>query len=773
MPKQIQRTEMNSFLGGLATEFTSLNSPPNTASMIQNFELNRDGLINRRLGMDFEPGFGFQNTGYTVDQISNLGFNSYKWETAGGNPLTNFIVFQIGQRLMFYNADVINFSDEGFVGSVTVDQFPVGINYSLADVEGRLVAVSGAEVIAVIEYTGTFSVSYQRLLTRDYWGVQETVDPRAETDPLWRPDDNPPHRYNLYNQSWGLPRKTQDGILVNPIDHFKGQNHVQNPPARDAMSPSNSEQVWTGLQLQPVAVNSVSQQQPFERMYRNMYDDALGSKFYTAKGFFVIDALRRGQSRLDQVIANQEKYPMMVWLGEFKSDYTTGGASCITQYAGRFWYGGFNGDVIDGDLRSPNYSNFLFFSQLIKNSQDIVKCYQDGDPTSRESSDVVDTDGGFVRISGAQQIIAIRQLGTALLIFASNGVWLLTGGTVDSGFSATNYKISQISTYGIMSINSLIVEGDVAYFWAKDGIYQVARNQLGDFSVTSITLKTIQKFYQAIPNISKQLAFGQYDEVNKKLRWVWTEGTSFTESQETHELIFDTAINAFSHNVFGELPLHNVLIAGIFQTRIVGIGNTDISVLAGTDLVFANTNSVVVEGTQEISNVQYLRYFTIVNNGGQLQLTVSYIHNTSWRDWQAVDSIGIDAKAFLTTGAQTGGDSSVQKWIPYITFSFLRTEKGVDANGTPLFPSSCMFYVAWAFANQTISFKIPTLMQAYRYRKGNYASPNVYDTGFEIIQTRNKVRGNGRAFQLYIESEPNKDLKLLGWNMALQANQFS
>ena len=775
MPKQIQRTEMNSFLGGLATEFSSLNSPPNTASEIQNFELNRDGLVNRRLGMDFEPGYGFQNTGYPISQINSLGFNSFKWESVGGNPETNFIVFQVGQKLFFYNADVINFSGTGFVGSILIDAFDSTVSYSMDAVEGRLVAVSGNEQIAIIEYiNNSFVLSYNRITTRDYWGVQETIDPQAETDPSWRPQwPNNQHKYNLMNQSWGITRSTSIGQIVDPVWWFVVTNRAGtsfNTP--QGPMPSNAEQVWTGLQIQAAANTSAITAAPFERMFRNYYDDAIGAKFVTAKGYFIIDALRRGASRQQAYNINRQKYPQLVDVSmTFLDDQTTGGASCVANFAGRFWYGGFSGEVINGDLRSPNYSNFLFFSQLVKSAADIVKCYQDGDPTSRESSDIVDTDGGFVRISGAQRIIAIKQLGTALLIFANNGVWLLTGGTVDSGFSATNYKISQISTFGIVSNNSLIVEGDVAYFWAKDGIYQVARNQLGDFAVTSITLKTIQKFYQAIPNTSKQTAVGQYDEVNKKLRWVWTEGDNFSNTQQTHELILDTFLNAFSHNVFGEAPANSVLIAGLFQTRIVGIGNQDVSVLVNTDPVVVGTNPVIVGSVQLISNVQYVRYFTLVSQNGFIDITVSYLYNTSWRDWKSFDGVGVDAKAMLTTGAQTAGDSSVQKWIPYVTFSFLRTESGSDSNGVPLQQSSCLFNVMWAFANQPISFKIPQLMQAYRYRKGNYAGGGIYDTGFELIQTKNKVRGNGRGFQLYLESEPYKDLKLLGWNMALTANQ--
>lgn len=777
MPKQVQRGEMNSFLGGLVTEFSPLNSPPNTANDIVNFELNRDGRINRRLGMDFEPGNGFQDTGYPPSQIDSLGFNSFKWETVGGDPLINFIVFQVGNKLFFYNADVVNFSGAGYVSTVTIDQFSPSVNYSIDSVEGRLAVVSGNESIAVILYNqGTFSLSYNRILTRDYWGIQETIDPTCETDPSWRPGwPNYQHKYNLMNQSWGITRSTSIGEIVDPAYWFVvtdrgGTSH----PAPVGPMPSNAEQVWTGLQYQSVAVSNVASQQPFERLYRNVFDDALGAKFVTAKGYFIIDALRRGQSRQDAVNRNAQKYPQLVSFPfNFLPDYTPNGPSCVANYSGRFWYGGFSGEVVGGDLRSPNYANYLFFSQLVKSAADIVKCYQDGDPTSRDNSDVVDTDGGFVRVSGAQRIIAIRQLGNALLVFASNGVWIVTGSTIDSGFSATNYKVSQISTFGIVSSNSLVVEGDVAFFWAKDGIYTVARNQLGDFSVESITLKTIQQFYQAIPSVSKENSFGSYDEVNKKLRWIYQTGNTLQVDQQVHELILDTALNAYTHNIISNASDNSIVVKGLFQTRTTYTDNIVTPIVVDGDAVVAGGNPVIVSSDQLVSNVQYVRYLALVAQNGTLKITVSYYWNADWRDWFTHDGVGTDAAAYFNTGPQTVGDSSVQKWIPYIVFSFKKTESDPDAEGVPQFQSSCLFRVQWAFSNALNSNKFSALQQAYRYRKVNYLGYYLMDTGFKVIQSRNKVRGNGRAFDLHVETEPHKDLQLYGWNMYISANNFS
>src|SRR5690606_29454498 len=112
------------------------------------------------------------------------------------------------------------------------------------------------------------------------------------------------------------------------------------------------------------------------------------------------------------------------------------GPTCIAEFAGRLFYGGFSGEIIDGDKRSPRMSSYILFSQLVKSVDDIKKCYQEGDPTSKENPDLVATDGGFFRINEAYGIQSIINVGTSLLILARNGVWRVYGGS-DYGFDAT------------------------------------------------------------------------------------------------------------------------------------------------------------------------------------------------------------------------------------------------------------------------------------------------------------------------------------------------
>lgn len=763
MPKQAQRADVNNFIAGLITEASPLNFPPNASADEINFELNRDGSRKRRLGMDFESDRLLIETDLLSANVGFAQFNNFTWDAVNGNPDQSIIAVQVNQKLYMFDLNQASISGDGFLGIVILDQLPPTTQYAFASAEGYLVVVGGGDQVAVVSYVNSnFFVDWQRLLTRDLWGVEELGNPLFETDPSYRGPQDGYHYYNLQNQSWGIPRRSTAGSLIDPIFWF--QTNI-------GSAPSNSEQVWTGMQFAPSAVGTA----PSEVMYVNLYDESLGGSVSSAKGYFIIDALRRGQSRVEQFNANKTKYPQLLGNINIPGDLTEGGATCIAEFSGHIFYSGFNGTVVQGDRRSPNYDNYVFFSKLIKSKQDFNKCYQDGDPTSRDSNDIVDTDGGFIRVSGAKKILSLINLQTSLVVVASNGIWNITGGTTDSGFSATNYKVGKISTFGGISSNSVVSEGARAYYWSADGIYAIGQNQYGDLQVESLTLKSIQTLYQEIPNESKANAVGEYDQINKKVRWVYKLGDYFTDQSVTYELIFDSAVGSFTRNKIQRANNSAVEVVGVF--RAANFANTLVvdDVYASFDQVFSSTDSVVVSALASASSIQSLRYVTLVSDGNKVFVSFSYYRNSDFKDWVSVDGIGSDAKAYCLTGAITAGDSGVDKQVPYLIMHFNRTEVGVTSDLVPENQSSCMFRAQWNFANEIISNKWTPLREAYRYRQMRIVTgpSDDFDTGLPVVTSKNKLRGRGKAFALYFETAEGKDCQILGWNITLNANQIT
>lgn len=748
MPKQSQRANINAFVKGLITEASPLNFPDQASLDELNFTLNNDGTRQRRLGFDYEPNYNYHGFAAFAPVLNSKNLNTFLWESVSGDSSLDILVVQGDLYLYFFDDSKAFLSQDGFLGFIALSGYPSGTAYSFASVDGSLIVVGGLGNVKLITYktsTNTFTQMDNRLLVRDLWGLEETTIPQYESDPSYRGTLSDQHYYNLQNQSWGISRRQHGaalGTYTDPIGAY-------NTDSAGHVNPSNSEQVWPGLQFQPG--DGTNTNPPFEVMYSNLWYEALGATTVTARGYFIIDLLDRSNSRTAAFNANKVKYPdLSSGSASPVSDSTLGGATVVSDFAGRIFYSGFNGSLINGDARSPILNNHVVFSQLVRSKVDFFNCYQAGDPTSRDQADLVDTDGGFIRISGAKNIISMQNLGNYLVVFAENGVWSITGGNTDSGFSATNYKVTKLSSFGALAPYSIVSEGSTCYYWAEDGVYLVSKNQFGDLQVTNITLQTIQSLYQDIPKDSKISAKGTYDAFTNETRWIYKTGTPFTSSSVTYELIFNSGLGAWIRNKISTSSDYSLEVFGIFACA-----------------------PFYTDPSDETSNILSTKYLVVAVPAQGF--TFGYYNNTQFRDWQILDGVGIDAKAYVLTGTSTAGDPAVDKQIPYLMMYFNRTEHGVDNNYQPLFQSSCLFRAQWDFANSIISNRWSPLRESYRYRKPLLVESlsDTYDNGLSVIYSKNKLRGKGKAFSLYFETQPFKDCQILGWNLTVNAEQIT
>lgn len=764
MAKPSVKAEFNTFVAGLVTEASPLNFPPNASADEQNFVLNRDGTRNRRLGLSIEN--IEEPLGLTIAETASK-VTAFEWVNPGGIPNLKLLVIRTDSSLQFYNAETSPLVD-GLVQSVSITGYPIDGDYTFTSVNGILIVACGDSNIAYLTYNDLASpkiaLDFFRVKTRDVWGVQAFIEPRYETDDRFNGSTfDECHIYNLQNQSWGIQRKDKTGALIDPSYGYE---------AVYGKYPSNSEVVWTALQYQPVTGGA----DPYERMYYNLYADAAGAVGKAPKGYFIIDAVDRGASRTAEVNANGLRNPYVIGLTPiWPQDRTTGGPTVVKEFAGRVFFAGFPGSVIEPDSRSPNLSNYVFFSQLVKSNKDIGACYQEGDPTSRDESDVVETDGGFVRVSGCDKINGMVNLGANLIIFATNGVWSLSGGS-DYGFSATNYKLDKISNFGCISTTSIVEERGRAFYWAETGIYVVARNQLGDYEVAPLTDTTISSFYQSIPNTSKTAAKGVYDPITKKISWVYSTGELFTDSYDSYELVFDLNLSAFSKLKVANLPADYVSVLAPFISSPFRVSLVENEVLSEVDTVIVGSDDVVVTTENRLSDFQSLKFVVGVRNplDGFIKLYVAAYTNQSFVDWAEVYPGGADAFAYLLTGAMTAGDSTVNKTIPYLTMHFGRTETIVDEGGNPLNASSCKMRCQWGWTNDIQSGRWSALQEVYRYVPipAVPAPGDAYTNHSDVVTTKNKIRGYGKAISIYLETSPGKDCQILGWGINLSGNSY-
>lgn len=751
MPKQAAKAEINTFVGGLVTEASPLNFPPNASPDMENFQLNRDGSLQRRLGLDFESEYTLFDAPTAANNVYPPDPITFKWENVAGISDFSVLVAQFDNALVFFDLNTENLSTEGEIGRLEIADFPKDVRYSFSSADGKLVVVAGVEKICVITYSaGSFAFIYDKLRTRDFWGIQavDTEGAKHELDPLYRSSTlSNAHIYNLQNQSWGTNKtRDSDGVEADPIVHYRNVLGTY---------PSNSEQVWLGLQYKPDSGGN-----PTERFYPIMSRDLFGTTGLSSKGFYIIDVINRGASRIAAVNSNNARRggAAISYTVPSVPDYTNGGATCVAEFAGRIFYGGFSGETVGGDSRSPILSNYIFFSQLVKNTSDLTKCYQQGDPTSRDDSDILDTDGGFVKISGAERVIGMTTLGSSVIVICTNGVWAISGGS-DYGFSATNYRVDKISSFGCVAPLSIVEEKGRVFFWGEEGIFVVAKSQVGDLVVENISRGKIDKFFLELPIFSKRSSVGVYDFYSGKILWTYQkEG-----STDNYELNLDTALSSFYlYRVTGSVGDKLIRVVSPFTTTPFSTFSTADEVFSATDNVLQDSEQVVVNSLFVESKLSTVKYLVAVTEDGVTKFTFAAYRNIGFRDWTLADGVGEDSAGSILTGAMTLGDSSVRKQIQFLTVHFKRTEEEVD--GLVINESGCLMGSRWDWAGNAESLKWSAVKQAYRHSKPQ----EVFN--FDVVSSRNMLRGQGRSLALYFETQPGKNCHILGWSIAADGN---
>ncbi len=807
MVKPVRKAEVSNFVKGLITELSPLNFTPDASKDEENFQLNVDGSRQRRLGVDFEDNHSFIPSSTPTSGINTAAVSTFKWVGVGRSSSKEFLVVQVGLELSFFDMSKENLSTKGFISTITLptSALPSVVN-SYSSIDGFLVVTNGSKDVYIVEWDGTaVSVSTSRLKVRDLWGMDDGYINENKTKRVPLSGTNDKHTYNLDNQGWGIKRRvilvTDDltpttDVIIDPIDQFA---------TTYSQLPSNAERVSTGLDFQPV-----KKQTPNEVFLVDRFKESFGLNEQAAKGYFIIDALDRGTSRREEYLSNiTEQFlptslvsltPTELAEGggivsavynqsitatstvggtyirgtspSFLADTTPNGATITCDFAGRIFYAGFSGEVVEPESTTPDLSSYLLFSQLVTGKDKLINCYSEGDPTSREGNDIVETDGGFIRISGMSYPVAMAVLNNSLIVVAQNGVWSVTGGS-EYGFTATNYKVEKLSGFGSFSSRSVVVVGDKIVFWGEEGIFVVAFSEMQTLVVKSISEKTIEKFYLAIPPNERESVKSYYDTQSKEIRWLYGFNKEVDGSSSVKELVFNTAIGAFSKTRFYNNIDNNYEILDYAGRSSFRTQTNEFGIVVGFDTVVVGTNTVSITEVLFNPTISPLKYLMLKRLGGSISLSFVELNNEDFKDWGEVD-----AKAYILTGSTTAGDSSVDKQTPYLTIHMLKTEDGVEEVDGDLVPrnqSGCLFRSQWDWANTINSGKWSSLFQAYKYKKPLFIvdANDVYDNGFEVVSSKNKLRGKGKALSIYFETEPGKDCIILGWSLSLTGNSLA
>lgn len=705
MAIQNANKEYNTFAKGIITEANALNFPENASIDEANFVLNRDGSRQLRLGMDFEAG-------YTVTAVPSMtsaaiGVSSHEWINAGNTVANQFAVVQVGDKLLVYNASAASMSSSLLAtidaSSVIVDETR---EIQSACGMGFFFFTSGSGAPAVLEYVGTtVTMRTINIKIRDFFGVYDglTVDDKPATL-------TNAHKYNLYNQGW-------DSVKNSAVFSNRGTY------------PANSE-IWY--------------------VSKNSSDDFAAGKLSkldfgssaAPKGRYIIDAFTRSSSRTS---LSGVTVP---------TDTEDSRPACVGFFQQRVFYSGLDGKQISATDTAPSMQGFVFYSRIIRTPQDFGQCHSDADPTAEIDNSVAEPDGGYINIPDSGKIYKLVPLNDVMYVFAQNGVWAIAGG--DAGFNGVEQQVQKITDFGVVSGNSIVKTEDAVMYWSKAGIYYLGQSEQG-FGAKNISQATVQGLFIALPKANKEYATGNYDAVNRTVRWLYStsldfDGVSYKYNFDT-ELILDVVLGAFTKNSVTPLTGASPYLAGYITTP---------DLISAADLGSSITKYLVLyyESGSNIPNV-----------------TFSHYRDDGFVDWKSFNGVGRYFEAYLLTGHEMLGTSMVNKQAPYIITHFKRTENIVESVGSGGAveyddPSSCILQSRWDFSDSATSGKWGPATEVYRLNRAFIlpVAGQPIDYGHSVVTTKNRLTGRGKALSLKFRSSDGKNMHILGWAIRYSGN---
>ena len=683
----------NNFSKGLITEVTGVNSPENSVVETQNIVYDRRGRAFPRQGFNYEDSH--------VQQAVNVSGvrNEFIWDTFASEGTKTFVVVQLGYMIRFFEPSSTSSLSSGLKSfSVDLRTYKVA-SFSNTTVQNNLASFStglGYLLIAhpncetlYVKYnegTDTITVNEIEILIRDFEGVDDGLDIDERPTTL-----SNAHRYNLLNQGWyATARRSVAGGVLNHWSNFRSDY------------PANTDVWW--YYTRPT-------REGIEIFDETIVDARAGFFGNTpaAKGHYILTAMSTNRTALS---------------GNTATETTSNGyrPAVVAFFMGRAFYAG---------VPVQKYSSTIYFTQIIERDEQLGHCYQANDPTSKETFDLLASDGGTIKIQDIANIIDLRVVGQSLFVFASNGVWAVTGTDIGP-FRATDYSVSKVSSFPCISKTSIVDVGGTPVWWNYEGIFTLQKDQIGLSSeVTNLTLSTIQSFYDTIPPGAKLLAKGWFNDQESLVYWIYRDDSELIY-EYNKILVFDIGSGAFYPL---DIPETSKKISGVFAIRSASESFTETDVISSGGLVQSvSSDQVVIDvsaGLLPLSKV--FKFLTIEGS----DVTFSEITDSTYLDW------GIETYSYsFITGYRIRGELVKQFQTNYLT---VVTETVTD--------SSCYVQGVWDYTNSHVSGRYTNPQQVYRTR-GNR----------DYQLSRLMMRGNGRSLQFRFFGESGKPFIVVGWS---------
>jgi hypothetical protein len=717
MPQKLTQATVNKLIKGLITEAGELTFPEDASVDELNCVLNRDGSRQRRKGL--EQVFG--SSTLAVNFATNGAYSQYHWKNVGGYVGLSFVVVQASSTIYFIDPTYSPITSGLKSFSIDLTSYAADADETLSrdcqftDIFGTLVVVSAFSQPLVVKYDkGTDSISIEEISfkVRDFkWLSPMSLLPVEATPPI-----SIQRKYDTFNAGW-------------------------NGPGYNALQTYNSY----ANNYPPLSIpwfSAKDEDNNFSYPKFNRYQQGSSTM---GNGSYILDFFNKDRNTAAGVIG----IPDEVESNRF---------STVAEFAGRVWYAGLGSGVNSGKV--------LFTQAILNSNYDNTAelfgiCHQINDPTAEYLSDILDTDGGEILISEANNIKKLHPYNDSLFVFAENGVWLISG--IDNRFTPSSYYISKVSSTGIDSAQSFVSAENIPFWWSNSGIHTIRFDESNGFPIEeNISLPTIQSFFGELTPFQRSRVVSDYDSFNKRLYWWYPSSNDAALDSRGSALVLDIVLKAFYPWQVAETSTKRHVSTFYLEPTSAITNKPVVTVASGTVTVGSGDVFVLaIEGGEYTDD----RLISIYADSGY---KLGQFSDEGFQDFGTEDY-----DSYFESGYFFGGDLLLKKSAPYVTVYLRSTEDGFTGNETDGYsainPSGLLLKTYWDFKSNSSSSQ-----QAYRIKP--FAIVNTSDLSNNqqdrsVVVTRLKVRGRGRSMRLRFEAEPEKDFIFLGYSVLVGINE--
>jgi hypothetical protein len=546
--------------------------------------------------------------------------------------------------------------------------------------------------------TDTFTVTEYTIQIRDFDGIEDNLDVGENPTSL-----SAKHKYNLFNQGWfheagviDVKNEADDQILDAYFNEWSEY-------------PANSEQWW----------NYKSPDDYYDPRRRTKVPP---TNTEAPKGHYVYNAFDINREETSG-ISNLTNYN------------TTKRPGALAFYAGRVWYAGVGDSV--------------WYTQVVENERQYGICYQKNDPTDENLSDLLDTDGGVIKLLGMGNAVALFAAGNNLYVFATNGIWVVSGsGAEGTGFVATDFAVRRISTVPLQTVDSLLDVEGTPIWWNLEGIWTIQQSQTGSIEVMSLSHDTIKTFLaDDCPVENRPYIQGAYNPSERTIQWLYRsdEATTTTESYAYNRILeFNTSTGAFYPFKWTTKRFHSI----ICVTNISVETNTEEAVEdSATNAITKNDGlTAVVIDTEDLVEFTSSQFKYFIVNTDDDTVNILEEEDEAYKDFKTIEAPdGFDFESYFITGAMLYNKGHVG------TMEYATVFCKVVDNG------SIYLQLRWDWANASAANKWSTSQQCYTVNRTNR----------DVSRKRLLTRGSGPAVQLKFTSQTGKPFNIIGWSGAV------